>query len=67
LKPRAWDALTDWRNDPALIAERSPKEALVLAIGAEPIAAPFTIVLLRDKQAVILQSDGLGPIRHRSL
>ncbi|NCX43303.1 MAG: type II secretion system protein GspH [Betaproteobacteria bacterium] len=67
LKPRAWDALTDWRNDPALIAERSPKEALVLAIGAEPIAAPFTIVLLRDKQAVILHSDGLGPIRHRSL
>ncbi|NCZ28462.1 MAG: type II secretion system protein GspH [Betaproteobacteria bacterium] len=67
LKPRAWDALTDWRNDPALIAERSPNEAFVLAIGAEPIAAPFTIVLLRDKQAVILQSDGLGPIRHRSL
>ncbi|NBO13388.1 MAG: type II secretion system protein GspH [Betaproteobacteria bacterium] len=67
LKPRAWDALTDWRNNPALIAERSPNEAFVLAIGAEPIAAPFTIVLLRDKQAVILQSDGLGPIRHRSL
>ncbi|MBU6382323.1 MAG: prepilin-type N-terminal cleavage/methylation domain-containing protein [Proteobacteria bacterium] len=67
LKPRAWDALTDWRNDPALIAERSPKEAFVLAIGAEPIAAPFTIVLLRDKQAVILHSDGLGAIRHRSL
>ncbi|NCV69967.1 MAG: type II secretion system protein GspH [Betaproteobacteria bacterium] len=67
LKPRAWDALTDWRNDPALIAERSPNEAFVLAIGAEPIAAPFTIVLLRDKQAVILHSDGLGPIRHRSL
>ncbi|NCZ75196.1 MAG: type II secretion system protein GspH [Betaproteobacteria bacterium] len=67
LKPRAWDALTDWRTNPALLAERSPKEAFVLAIGAEPIAAPFTIVLLRDKQAVILQSDGLGPIRHRSL
>ncbi|NCV56322.1 MAG: type II secretion system protein GspH [Betaproteobacteria bacterium] len=67
LKPRAWDALTDWRNNPALLAERSPNEAFVLAIGAEPIAAPFTIVLLRDKQAVILQSDGLGPIRHRSL
>ncbi|NCV06276.1 MAG: type II secretion system protein GspH [Betaproteobacteria bacterium] len=67
LKPRAWDALTDWRTNPALLAERSPNEAFVLAIGAEPIAAPFTIVLLRDKQAVILQSDGLGPIRHRSL
>ena len=41
-------------------------QAFVLAIGAEPIASPWTLVLLRAEQSVMLQSDGLGPITQQT-
>jgi hypothetical protein len=42
-------------------------QTFVLAIGAEPINSPWSLVLVRQEQAVLLQSDGLSPIKQRTL
>ena len=67
LKPRAWEALTTWRQAQGLVEAGAANRPFVLAIGAEPIATPWALVLTRAEQAILLQSDGLGPIRQRSL
>ena len=67
LRPRAWEALTAWRDPLASAQESSLNRPFVLAIGAEPVAPPWSLVLSRGEQAVLVQSDGLGPIRQRSL
>jgi len=97
LKPRAWEAFTEWRTDSIALrqypgavdvakgvdvkgadvkgadvrvgvadgAVASP--SFFLAIGAEPIGPPWSLVLWRAGQGISLQSDGLGPIKYRTL
>ncbi len=102
LKPRAWEAFTEWRTDSIALrqypggvdgakgvdvkgadvkgadvkgadvrggvaegAVASP--SFFLAIGAEPIGSPWSLVLWRAGQGVSLQSDGLGPIKYRTI
>ncbi|MFM8881474.1 MAG: prepilin-type N-terminal cleavage/methylation domain-containing protein [Betaproteobacteria bacterium] len=102
LKPRAWEAFTEWRTDSIALrqypggvdvakgvdvkgadvkgadvkgadvrggvaegAVASP--SFFLAIGAEPIGSPWSLMLWRAGQGVSLQSDGLGPIKYRTL
>ncbi len=103
LKPRAWEAFTEWRTD-TISLRQSPvgvdvargtdvvngaaamgaasvggvamgtasvsavaSPTFFLAIGAEPIGSPWSLVLLRAGQGVSLQSDGLGPIKYQTL
>ena len=77
LKPRAWEAFTEWRTDSIALRQHPggvdvAKGAVVspsffLAIGAEPIGSPWSLVLWRAGQGVSLQSDGIGPIKYRTL
>jgi len=77
LRPRAWEAFTAWRSDMTQAnpqtstanpsAANASGQVFVLAIGAEPINSPWSLVLVRAEQAVRLQSDGLGPIKQRTL